>query len=397
MIIYRIGDRMGSFYKHMKKTINDMDKVLLILTIILFIFGLLNIVTASSRAVVLRYNTSLYNFFYKQLINLLVGSALSIIILKIPTQKYRSLGTISFIGVLGLLCYLLLSGKTHKGSINWIRLAGFTLQPSEFAKPVMIVCVSMLFEIFYKKLRSKNNNHYDMIGIIMFVGCVFPLIVFIEHDLGTAIILFTIFAVLFLASPILKIDKFRTIVAGIIVVLLGCVILLVKNGEILSKTQLERFNFFDPCSDYESGGYQICNGFIAINEGGLFGVGIGKSKQISYIPESHTDSVFAIISEEYGFIRSSLIFVAYIFILGRILRLSSMASTIRGRYITLGIAVYIFLHIFVNLGGLFGIMPLTGVPLPFLSYGGSFTLSLMASLAIVQRIHIETKNQHISV
>ena len=74
-----------------------------------------------------------------------------------------------------------------------------------------------------------------------------------------------------------------------------------------------------------------------------------------------------------------------------------MASTIRGRYITLGIAVYIFLHIFVNLGGLFGIMPLTGVPLPFLSYGGSFTLSLMASLAIVQRIHIETKNQHISV
>lgn len=388
---------MHSFYKHMRKTINDMDKVLLILTIVMFIFGLLNIVTASSRAVVLRYNTSLYSFFYKQSLNLIVGAFLSVIVLSIPTKKYREFGLLSFVVVLGLLVYLLLYGSFHKGSINWIKFAGFTLQPSEIAKPVMIVCLSVLFELFYKKLKNKKANHYDMIGIILFAGCCYPILVFMQHDLGTAIILFMIFAVLFLASPILRIDKLRTCVVGVILLLLGCCILLAKNGSILSKTQLQRFDFFDPCSNYESGGYQICNGFIAINEGGLLGVGIGNSKQISYIPESHTDSVFAIISEEYGFLRSTLIFIAYIIILGRILSLSSRANTIRGRYMTLGIAVYIFLHILVNLGGLFGVMPLTGVPLPFLSYGGSFTLSLMISLAIVQRVHIETKNQPIKI
>lgn len=388
---------MGTFYKNLKKLINDMDKVLLFVTTILFIFGLLNIVTASSRAVVLRYNTSLYNFFYKQALNLIAGLILSLIIIFIPTKKYRKLGILAFFGVLGLLIYLLLYGSLYKGSINWIKFGGFTLQPSELAKPAMIVCLSVLFELFYKKLRNKNNNHYDIIGIILFAGCCFPFLVFMQHDLGTAIILFMIFVTLFLASPILRIDKLKTCILGIILIIAAGIIIYAKTGSLLSETQLSRFNFFDPCSNYESGGYQICNGFIAINEGGLLGVGIGNSKQISYIPESHTDSVFAIISEEYGFLRSTLIFICYIIVLGRILSLSSKANTIRGRYLTLGVAVYIFLHILVNLGGLFGVMPLTGVPLPFLSYGGSFTLSLMVSLAIVQRVQIETKNQPIKI
>lgn len=395
--MYRIGDYMGTFYKNLKKLINDMDKVLLFVTTILFIFGLLNIVTASSRAVVLRYNTSLYNFFYKQALNLIAGLILSLIIIFIPTKKYRKLGILAFFGVLGLLIYLLLYGSLYKGSINWIKFGGFTLQPSELAKPAMIVCLSVLFELFYKKLRNKNNNHYDIIGIILFAGCCFPFLVFMQHDLGTAIILFMIFVTLFLASPILRIDKLKTCILGIILIIAAGIIIYAKTGSLLSETQLSRFNFFDPCSNYESGGYQICNGFIAINEGGLLGVGIGNSKQISYIPESHTDSVFAIISEEYGFLRSTLIFICYIIVLGRILSLSSKANTIRGRYLTLGVAVYIFLHILVNLGGLFGVMPLTGVPLPFLSYGGSFTLSLMVSLAIVQRVQIETKNQPIKI
>ena len=149
---------------------------------------------------------------------------------------------------------------------------------------------------------------------------------------------------------------------------------------------------FRSCSDYEKGGYQICNGFIAINSGGLLGVGIGNSKQKSYIPESHTDSVFAIIGEEYGLLVTSFILFLYIVILYRILRIASLSKTIRGQYICFGIAIYLFLHILINLGGLFGLMPLTGIPLPFLSYGGSFTLALVLSLAIVQRVHIEYLN-----
>ena len=388
---------MKQLFRNLKKNINDMDKVLLVVTVIMFIFGLLNIVTASSRAVVLRYNTSLYNFFYKQLLNLILGFIMFIFIVNVPTKKYKQWGTIAFIVVGGLLIYLSLYGTIHKGSVNWIKFMGLTLQPSELAKPTIIMCLAVAFEMFAKKLRNKNTNHYDIIGIILFIGCVFPLMVFLQKDLGTAIILFSIFGVMFLASPILRIDKVKTCGLGIILLIIGGIIIISKTGSLLSETQLSRFDFFDPCSNYESGGYQICNGFIAINEGGLFGVGIGQSKQISYIPESHTDSVFAIISEEYGFIRSTIIFIAYILILGRILSLASKANTLRGRYICLGVAVYIFLHILINLGGLFGVMPLTGVPLPFLSYGGSFTLSLIIALSMVQRVHIETKNQIIKI
>lgn len=388
---------MKRLLHNLKKNINDMDKVLLAVTVFLFIFGLLNIVTASSRAVVLRYNTSLYNFFYKQLLHLALGFAIFMFIINVPTKKYKQWGTLAFITVGGLLAYLSLYGTLHKGSINWIKFMGFTLQPSELAKPTIIMCLSVAFEIFAKKFRNKNINHFDIIGIILFIGCAFPIIVFLQKDLGTAVILFSIFGVLFLASPILRIEKLKTCAFGIVLAMLGISILVANTGSVLSDTQLSRFNFYDPCSNYETGGYQICNGFIAINEGGLLGVGIGQSKQISYIPESHTDSVFAIIAEEYGFIRSSLIFIAYVVVLGRILSLSSKANTLRGRYICLGVATYIFLHILINLGGLFGVMPLTGVPLPFLSYGGSFTLSLIIALSMVQRVHIETKNQIIKV
>ena len=106
---------------------------------------------------------------------------------------------------------------------------------------------------------------------------------------------------------------------------------------------------------------------------------------------------FKRIAEENGFIKCSFIFIAYIFILFRILKIATNANTLRGRYICLGVATYIFMHIFINLGGLFGLIPLTGVPLPFLSYGGSFAISLMCSLAMVQRINIETRSEKIKI
>lgn len=381
--------------KLIKNTLKDMDKILLVITTLLFIFGLFNIVTASSRAAVIRYNTSLYSYFFKQLVSIIAGLIVTIFILGIPTKKYGYAGAIFYTVVLILLLYVYLFVDEQQGSKNWIVIKGFgTLQPSEFAKPAMIIMVSFMFEKMYKTLRNPNINHYDSIAKILFVGCLYPAIIFLCKDLGTMIVITTIFGVLFITSPILKTEKIKMI--GV-VIFVGILILLFKGSSIFTPAQLSRFDFFDPCSDYYEGGYQICNGFIAINEGGLFGNGIGESKQVSYIPESHTDSVFAIIAEEYGLIICTLIFIAYLVILFRIFKLSSRTSTIKGKYICLGIGVYIFLHFLINLGGLFGIMPLTGVPLPFLSYGGSYTLSLMISLAVVQSIHIETEREKIRV
>lgn len=381
----------------MVKTLKDMDKVLLIVSIILFVFGLFNIVTASSQVSVIRYNQSLYNYFYKQLFTLILGFVATIIILKIPTKTYYLFGKVAFYIVAILSIMVTFKGHNYSGNQNWISIFGFVFQPSEFAKPVLIIYLSLLFEQYYRKLRNKEMNHYDMIGKILIIGAFFPVMIFTQKDLGTMIIIGAIFVFLFLASPILRVEKMKTIVLASIVGVIGLFIMIFSAGNIFSDAQSRRFNFYDPCSKYESGGYQICNGFIAINSGGLLGVGIGNSRQKSFIPESHTDSVFAIIAEEYGFIISSIILFLYVVVLYRILRLASLSGTIRGKYICYGISFYIFLHIFINLGGLFGSLPLTGVPLPFLSYGGSFTLSLVVSLAVIQRIHIEYKNEKIKI
>lgn len=388
--------------KNTKRFISNMDVPLLIASLVLFIFGLLNIVNASSQAVALRYGTGIYYYFYRQLLFIIAGLIATLFIIKIPTKKYYNMITFVYFVEVGLLMYLFLYGKSHMGSINWIDLGHFKLQPSEFAKPIMIVSLSLLMERFSSKLNNNKkytrSDHYKLIGIILLIGLLFAGFVFLEKDLGTTIILLGIFSVMFISSPIQNVEKVQTITFMIIAFFIGLIIMSVKsNGHILSESQMARFDFYDPCSKYEEGGYQICNGFIAINSGGLLGVGIGNSKQVSYIPESHTDSVFAIIAEEYGFIVCTGLFIIYLIVLYRIFNLACRVSNIRGKFICLGIGTYLALHILINLGGLFGSIPLTGVPLPYLSYGGSFTLSLMVSLAIVQRISIEKNTEKIKI
>lgn len=373
-------------------TYRDMDKVLLWTMMILIFYGLLNIVTASSSEAVTS-EAPLYHYFYQQLKMLFVAFVGTIVILRIDTTKYTWPALFAYVGVFGILIYLSLYGTSHRGSMNWIALPVIgTFQPSELAKPVVIVCLAILFEKFYRKLKNPKISHIDMLGIIFFVGLAFPMIVFTQKDLGTAIILSMIFGVMFITSPILRKEKLLWIGRILLLAFVGGLIMWNVKGYILSEEQKDRFNFFNPCSNYEEGGYQVCNAFIAMNDGGLLGLGPGKSRQkYSYIPEPHTDSVFAIIVEEMGLVLSTLIFIGYYLILKRILDLACVASTIRGRYICIGTATYIFMHILINLGGLFGVIPLTGVPLPFLSYGGSFTISLILTLAVVQRVSIETK------
>ena len=384
--------------KSLFKLLKDIDKPLLIVSVALFVFGLLNIVTASSRAAVVNYDVSIYYYFYRQLIFIIAGLLGGIIIIKTDTKYYKIIIYMLFM-IAVLLNIWALSSREIGGSTNWIDLKFIKLQPSELSKPIIIVLLAILFEKYYKKLRTVNINHYEIIGRILITAFIIPAIIVLQKDLGTLLITIFIIAMMFLASPILKTDKFKTILLMIGLLIAGLLVIYLVQGYILNDARKSRFtSFLDPCGNYEKGGYQVCNSYIAINDGGIFGLGIGKSKQkYSYIPEPHTDSAFAIIAEEYGIYRTVFIFIGYIIILQRILSISSKASTLRGRYICLGVASYIFAHIFVNLGGMFGVIPLTGVPLPFLSYGGSFALSLIASLSIVQRVNVETKNRKIEI
>ena len=398
MWYYIIGDDMKRSIKKIIEYYNDMDKPLLYISILLFIFGLFNIVTASSSEAVMRYEQSLFYYFFRQLAMILAGTFLSLFIIKKDTKKYAFPALVGFIGITFCVVYLFLYGTFHKGAQNWLTIGPITFQPSEFVKPIIIVCLSLIFDKAKNKLRNKKTKHYDIIGFILVIGLFNSVIIFLEKDLGTMMILVFIFMTLFLSSPVLKKEKTKTIIFLIIVAVCGLIVIKNQKGYILSEEQMARFNFINPCKNYLDGGYQICNAYIAINNGGLFGLGIGKSQQkYSYIPEPHTDMVFAIIAEEQGLIRSSLILIAYAVILYRILNLSSKVASLRGKYITLGVASYLFAHIIINLGGLFGLLPLTGVPLPFLSYGGSFTMALILSLALVQRVHIEYKREKIKI
>ena len=378
----------------MRRVIKDSDKLILFITIVLSLFGLFNIVTASSREAVINLEKSIYYYFYRHLLILVASLVATIIVMNMPLKKYYKFIPLLFFGIIGLNVFLIVQGTTTRGASNWIDLGFFNLQPSEVAKPIMIIALAFYLEKFSKVLTSNKVSHLKYLLIILSIGIPLILLVVLQKDLGTAIILAMIFTVIFLTSPILPHDKFKTIFVGGVLLLVGVLGYIVIKGNPLTKAQLSRFDYRNPCSHYSTTGYQICNAFIAINKGGAFGLGIGKSTQkYSYIPEPHTDMVFSIISEENGLVGGSLIFLCYTVLIYRILRLARITDTIKNRYICIGVATYIFMHIAINLGGLFGLIPLTGVPLPFLSYGGSFTLSLLISIALVQRVSIETKRR----
>ena len=384
--------------KRIKVKFRDMDKVLLVVSLILIIFGTLNIVNASSREAVINADSNLFYYFFRHITILAIGLIGFFVIIRIPTGEYKYLIKTIYLVFLGLNLYLILKGVATRGANNWINLKIFKFQPSEFTKPLLIVYLSILFEKYYKKLKNPNIKHDMIIWKILGYGLLPVMLVFLQKDLGTAVILLLIFAILYISSPISRKEKFKSIIIVSVIGIISLVTMLSIMGYILSDTQMSRLDFFNPCSKYETNGYQVCNAFIAINNGGLTGVGIGKSTQkYSYIPEPHTDMVFSIIAEENGFIICSIIFVLYVIILYRLLHLSSKTRDLKSKYICLGGAMYIFAHIFINLGGLFGIIPLTGVPLPFLSYGGSFMLSLIALLTVIQRIHIEYKHEKVEI
>ena len=376
-----------------KQNLKNMNGLLLFLTMLMFIYGLFNIVTASSREAEVMYNVSLYYYFFRQLKMLILGLIGSFIIINVDTKKYPFISFILYIIICGLLIYMLFHGTADRGSINWINLPFIgRFQPSEAAKPISIVFFAFILDKLSKQVNNESNQRWRYIIALFLVMFILPGIIFFQNDMGTAFILLSITGIMFLGGPVKTKDK---ILAGMVCALLICLVggaRYVTKGYVLTEEQVSRItDFVKPCNKYTDGGYQACNDFIAINNGGLRGVGIGESKQkYSYIPEPHTDSVFAIIAEEYGFIFTTAIMAIYFLILRTILKIAYDADNLMNKYICLGCAGYIFLHIIINIGGLIGLLPMTGVPLPFLSYGGTFAISLIGMLAIVQRVAIET-------
>ena len=368
----------------MKKIIKYVDKPLLIVSVLLFIIGLIMVFSASNVTAYMSHEVSPYNYFIKQAVFLGVGLIMSLIMIKFTTKAYGVFSWGLLLIIIVSLLMLLVIGQAKNRAISWYDLGPISIQPSEFAKVITIVWLARYYEK-NKKMTSYTKSLFP-IGVCLLI----TFLIFIQPDLGTAIIYTVIAGVMFLAAPIIKEIKTKTIFALLGLIAFAGVVLIGSGKTVLLERQLERFDFTNPCDKLLTTGNQVCNCYIAINNGGLTGVGLGNSTQkYLYLPEPYTDFIFAIIVEELGIIFGVGIIVMYIFLLYRILKIGRDSPTNRGALLCYGVAVYIFLHIVINLMGIFGLMPMTGVPLPFMSYGGSFTICLIAALTIVQRVSVE--------
>lgn len=369
-----------------KKIIKYIDKPLLVVSVLLFIIGLIMVFSASNVTAYMTHAVSPYNYFIKQGLFLLAGIVMSIVMLKFTTKAYGMFSWGLLIIIIISLLALLIIGEAKNKAVSWYDLGPISIQPSEFAKVITIVWLARYYEK-NKKLTSYGKSLFPL-GICMIVA----LLIFVQPDLGTVIIYTAIVGIIFLAAPILKEIKMKTVFGLLGLVVFVGVVFLGAGESLLQKRQLERFDFRNPCDKLLTTGNQVCNCYIAINNGGLTGVGLGNSTQkYLYLPEPYTDFIFAIIVEELGVISGIGIILLYMFLLYRILKIGRDSPTNRGALLCYGVAVYIFLHITINLLGIFGMMPMTGVPLPFMSYGGSFTICLIAALTIVQRVSVENK------
>lgn len=371
----------------MKKIFSNMNKPLLILSIIFLCFGLIMIQSASSMESYMRYAKSPYFYFIKQAIFIVIGLVGSAFILIFPIKNYKKMNSLFIIVSILSLVFVYLYGDMANNAKSWIDLGFISIQPSEFVKVALIIYLAT----YYDKHSGQLDDFWVLLKPISLIIIVFALTA-VQPDLGTGMIILMMSGLIFYAVPI-DVNKRRLInkiiASGIVLVAL---LVLVMGKNILQPYQLQRFNFFDPCSRYqEKSGYQLCNSFIAFNNGGINGQGIGASTQkYLYLPESYTDFIFPIIVEEWGLLVGVIVIISYGVLLFIIYKIARGAKNLTNSLIAYGVMIYLFLHIAVNLIGVMGIGPLTGVPLPFLSYGGSYTMSLMIAIALVQRVVIET-------
>ena len=375
----------------MKKVFKRIDNPLLITTIIFFIFGLVMVLSASSMESYMRYGSSPYIYFFKQLIFVAVGSIIFFIVTRIPIKAYKTLScflmVIIIAGLIGLTAY----GYVAKNAQSWFQLGPINIQPSEFAKVIIIVYLAH----YYNKNKTNLNNTWILIKPLLPVFIIFVLVA-IQPDFGTASVIALISFFMFFSLPMGKLCRFKFSSLIIVLIFVLTIVFIFAKGYLLKPYQLERFNFKDPCERYqEESGYQLCNSFIAFKNGNITGQGIGMSTQkYLYLPESYTDFIFPIIVEEWGLIVGIIIIILYLFIIYRIYIIARRANDLTSSLIAYGICMYYFLHIVINLMGVLGLGPLTGLPLPFLSYGGSYVINLMISLGLVQRVAIESNKKN---
>jgi rod shape determining protein RodA len=354
------------------RSVRDLDWPLLIITLLICGLGVLQIYSATRETV-------WEDAWWKQMMWVAAGLLLMWIVSQIDYHALLGQAFVFYFLSIASLVLVLMIGRTVFGSRRWIALPGFHLQISEFVKTVIILLVAR----YLTELKTDRVEGRDLLKLGGLVA-VPMLLVMKQPDLGTSL---TYLPILAIGTLLAGLRWQYLVVIGIILVL----VLPVGWQFGLKEYQKARLvTFLDPDQDPQGSGYQVIQSKIAVGAGGMWGTGVtkGTQTQLRFLPVPHTDFIFSAFAEEHGFVGVVVMLGLYFLLLMQIVQNAQMAPDRSGMYICMGVCALLLFHILVNIGMVVGRMPVTGIPLPLMSYGGSNTLSLFLMLGLVNSVRL---------
>ena len=319
-----------------------------------------------------------------QSIFLLVSPVVIFVIMAIPTDLFRARARLAYYAVLGLLVVTLIAGEVSNGLKGWMKssILGRSIQPSEFAKLAILLMLARYLSRFEKPM----GHFKEFMHVLLIVG-VPSLVVLAQGETGTVIVIvFMFMSMIYFAGTDIR------LILGIVAVGavgIGVIVGYALMAETTDYRILRLLAFLDPQKYEQSGGYQILKSQACIGAGQMTGVGTflpGSWTTLGYVPESSTDSIFSVVGESFGFVGCVGVLACYLFIVLRMIYLARFTQDKFGRLVIIGVMAMLFFHVFQNVAMSMGIMPITGIPLPFLSYGGSNFITNIAAVALVLNI-----------
>lgn len=327
-------------------------------------------------------------FVLRQLSYGLIGVALMFAVARIDYSRFRELRVGIYSAMIAAISVVLVFGAAARGSRRWIELPFFRFQPSELAKLLLVVSLAA-----FVIERTRRGYAPRQTARLVLIGLAPAVLVFLQPDLGTALVLGVVtIVVLFLAGVPWR--HFAAI--GAVAVAAAAIVLVAAPAAglpILQNYQQERLtSFLNPSDDPGDSSYQLRQSQIAVGAGERTGRGDGASQtELNFLPEHHTDFIFAVIGERYGFIGAAFVLSLYALLVWRALRLLTLSKNLYGTLIAGGIAAMLMFQVFVNVGMNLGIMPVTGITLPLMSYGGSSVLVTFMAIGLLQSIHVQAQ------
>jgi len=360
-----------------------MDWILVVVVLGLTAIGTL-LVWSATEPGLLASGQDPHTYLKKQLLNVVIGLVLMVGVSLIDTRQIRSWAPFLYgCTVFSLLVVLTPAGTVVNGARAWFSLpGGFQIEPNEFAKIALILITATIFS----QARRAKSGGPRVRALFLALACAAPLIglVVIEPALGVALVLVVVTATLIVLSGL----RLRVIAALAVVV--GVTIVAAGDLHLLKDYQLTRFtSFLHPSQDLAGAGYNAAQAKIAVGSGGMFGSGLFHGQLVAgnFVPSQQTDFIFTVAGEELGFVGTIVI----VFLLGvvilRALRIATRADDLFGLLVASGVAMWFAFQSFVNIGMTIGIMPITGLPLPFVSYGGSAIFADMIAIGLLQSVH----------